>query len=238
MDNQFLTSKTNIKKTIGLLGGMGPEAGLYFNELIIKMTPASCDQEHIPIVLYSNPQIPNRTLSILNNEPNKVIEAISQSLKKLEAFGVSEIFIPCNTSFTYYDDFKHSVSVPVYNLPQETLANIKNKGHKKVFLLATKGTYISGVYKRSSEIEVEYPTDKDKIIIHSLIEAIKSGDEIKKAEFFEKVVNLIDEKKSVILGCTELSVLTKEFRTIKPKNLFVDPLEVAASYIVKKYSTI
>ena len=52
-------------KTIGILGGMGPEATVYLFELIVKMTDADKDQEHIPVIIYNNPKIPHRTDAIL-----------------------------------------------------------------------------------------------------------------------------------------------------------------------------
>ena len=61
-----------MKKTIGILGGMGPEATSYMYSLIIKNTKVEKDQDHIRIVIYSNPHVPPRTDAILGKGPSPV----------------------------------------------------------------------------------------------------------------------------------------------------------------------
>ena len=93
--------KIKMIKTIGILGGMGPEATAYFYQKIIKFTNASKDQGHIPTLIYSNPQIPDRTEAILKNKHGKIVYQLQCAAKTLEKAGADFIVIPCNTAHFY-----------------------------------------------------------------------------------------------------------------------------------------
>lgn len=56
-----------MNKKLGILGGMGPLATVEFMLKIISQTPAHNDQEHIPMVVSSVPQIPDRTAFIMGH---------------------------------------------------------------------------------------------------------------------------------------------------------------------------
>jgi aspartate racemase len=225
------------QKPIGILGGMGPGAGVYFKQLIVSMTPGKCDQDHILTVLYTNPCIPDRSKAIKEGTRGEFIDAVCESLKKLEQFEVSEIFIPCNTSFVGYEAFQESVSVPIYNLPRETMRRLGTGSVEKVLLLATQGTYDVGVYESTENTGVIYPVPALQELTHSLIIAVKSKDVIAQNAIFEELVkSLPNSLKTIILGCTELSMLATQFRVALPEIQFIDPLEFAAEYIIQKYS--
>ena len=84
-------------KSIGILGGMGPEATLHLFNLIIKNTPASKDQDHIPVIIYNNPLIPDRTMHIVYNEESPLALLI-EGAQHLERAGADMILIACNTA--------------------------------------------------------------------------------------------------------------------------------------------
>lgn len=224
-------------KPIGILGGMGPGAGVYFKRLIVDLTPATCDQEHIPIVLYTNPHIPDRTTAILRGTREDFVGEVCTSLQKLEQFGVSEIFIPCNTSFVGFDQYERAVDTPIYHMPERTLDVLQERGVAATLLFATSGTYATAVYSSRAGLEVRTPDRAGQTAVHELITAVKSGDVSTQQRKFTQVIGLIpDDVESVILGCTELSMLAGQFRVACPSVQFVDPLEVAAQYIVERYA--
>ncbi|CDL80105.1 putative aspartate racemase (fragment) [Xenorhabdus cabanillasii JM26] len=95
-----------MKKIIGILGGMGPAA----TEKIIKNTPATCDQEHIPVITISFPDIPDRTENILSGE--SPLKQMVTALRILENAGAQCIIMPCNTAHYWYDELKAETKVP------------------------------------------------------------------------------------------------------------------------------
>lgn len=226
------------RQPIGILGGMGPGAGVYFKQLVVSATPATQDQEHIPMVLYTNPQIPDRSLAIATDTRFQFISAVCDSLQKLEQFGVSEIFIPCNTSFVGYNKYQNAVSVPIYHLPNETVRQLDDMSVGETLLLATQGTYDAGVYNSSAATKVYYPEPSVQALTHALIMAVKASDVSAQQELFQELLEALPKSvKSVVLGCTELSMLADQFRMNKQCASFLDPLELAADYIVSQYGS-
>jgi len=105
----------NNKKTIGILGGMGPEATSLFFQRIIQNTPAQKDQQHLKIIIYNDPEIPDRTEAIVNNKESPV-EKVKEGVKFLENSIVDFIAIPCITIHYFFDEIVSSVNIPVLNL--------------------------------------------------------------------------------------------------------------------------
>ncbi|MFQ5674585.1 MAG: aspartate/glutamate racemase family protein, partial [bacterium] len=138
------------RKVIGILGGMGPDATAHFFGKIVSMTPASSDQEHIPIVIYNNPQIPDRTAAIRNRDTT-IIQALEASLKVLEKSAPDFICIPCNTVHYYFEEMQRCSSIPIINLV-ETVVEVALKelpNLARIGLLATTGTIKSGLYQNA-----------------------------------------------------------------------------------------
>lgn len=211
-----------MKNSLGIIGGVGPLASSYFYELLTKSTKAEKDQDHLNIVLFSHSSIPDRTTYILNNENESPLPYLLGDIKTLEQLGCKMIVIPCNTSCYFHKTLQENTSIPVNNMVKDTVDFIKNKGFKKVAIMATKGTIYSNLYQNAlTEADIEYILpDTDKVM--SLIyDYVKAGKDVS-LELFNSVINGLNVD-GYILGCTELSVLKKELNL--PDN-FVDPLEV------------
>lgn len=222
-------------KPIGILGGMGPEAGVHFQKLILDKTPAEVDQAHIKSVLYTNPHILDRTTAILQGREEDFVDTICESLQMLEKLGVSELFIPCNTSFVGYGQYCSQLKTPLYNLPKKTIEYLQRNAYTSAHLLATLGTYTADVYPSTEAVEISKPGQKDMDMVHALISAVK-GRTTNQSELLADVAGSLDTSMVVILGCTELSIIAAEFRLARPDIVFVDPLEIAAEYIVRQYA--
>ena len=95
----------NNKKLLGIIGGMGPEATSLFFKKILDFTDARIDQDHIPLIIYNYPQIPDRVLWY-NNIGNSPVPYIIEGMKKLESIGVDLFAIPCNTAHIWFDEIK------------------------------------------------------------------------------------------------------------------------------------
>lgn len=234
-----MPSTTTQVKTIGILGGMGPEATLLFYEKIIKFTKAKKDQEHIPTFIYSNTKIPDRTSCILKGKHQKIIKELQTSAKVLENSGASLITIPCNTSHYYLKEIKASVKIPVLDMISETAQHI-NKNYKKerkIGLLATSGTLQTKIYQKEFKplgITLVIPGEKDQRKVMRAIYNVKaSGFSEESKILLEKVIKNFRERygiKLIVLGCTELPLLFRE----EKHPMIIDPMDILARTAIER----
>ena len=211
------TNETNVvpagdEVILGIFGGMGPEATADLYLRILKLTPAKEDQQHIPVLIFSNPKVPDRVNAIENGDTS-ILNYITFSVKKLENSGASFIAIPCNTVHYYYDQMKEAVSIPVINMIRETAGEVAAKYPKikKVGLLATSGTIKTGLYEKELSalgLEVIVPDEKvETEMVMKAVRGIKAGLERKPLEDLLAAAgqHLADRgAELIVLGCTEI----------------------------------
>jgi len=226
----------NTLKTIGILGGMGPEATVFFYQKILNLTPAEKDQDHIPTLIYSNPQIPNRTEAILTHQLDLAAKALGDSAKILEDGGASFIVIPCNTAHFWIEDIREAVSIPVVDMIEETVRFLVDKLHmKKVGLLSTIGTQKTEVYQKKGaefSLEILVPNEELSQRVMDVIGEIKKGNKAEaQLKRIEQVKAWFQEQgvHQLVLGCTELPLLFE-----KETEWALDPMDVLARIAVKE----
>ncbi len=222
-------------KTLGVIGGMGPQASASFYELLISNTKAQKDQDHIDVLLYSHASIPDRTESILNFETDKVIIPLTQDIKRLIEFGSDYIVITCNTSHLFIEELRRFSSVPIISLIEVTVEYLLKKNIASVGLLATDGTVKTNIYSdkiAQQGIEVVIPEPKDQRKIMDIIyHQVKKGIPVDEKMFFDVVAKLKEKSvEAVILGCTELSVYGSE-KKLDP--FFINPQELLAKKCIR-----
>ena len=236
----------NEPEKIGILGGMGPEATIYQYQLIVKHTPVSKDQDHIPTIIYSNPLIPDRTTCILNNSHEGIISALSQSAKIIESAGASFIIIPCNTAHYYIDHVRNSVSIPVLDMIEISAQKVNEEYEKKkldknsnvIGLLASSGVVNAKVYHKRFEnknLRIKTPNDEDQEKVMKIIYKIKENgvsDDLK-MDSLNIIMNLMKENSltHIILGCTELPLLYPNEKRLNG-SILIDPMEILAKHII------
>ena len=204
-------------KTLGILGGLGPAASVYFYKLITEHTLAKRDQDHLNIVLFSGADIPDRSEYIMGKSESSPLPLMKEDVAKLISVGADLIAIPCNTAHYFFDEIKKISPVPVLNIVQETVALAKATGAKKIGILATTGTILAGAYQhaaRNMSIDYIAPTDDDQQTLMSIIyDAIKTA-ETPNFDAFYAIADRLLEKgcDALILGCTELSLIPKDSR--------------------------
>ena len=137
------------EKTIGILGGMGPEATIDLFTKLVKSTKVKKDQDHLRILIDNNPKIPDRTLAIQKKGPSPIPRLI-QSAKLLERAGADFIIIPCVTVHHFYDRLQERVDIPILHIVEETWKFIRTqlKGIHCIGVLATTGTIQTGLFQR------------------------------------------------------------------------------------------
>src|SRR5699024_3268087 len=205
-----------MKKKLGVIGGMGPEATSYFVEELVAHTQADKDQDHIDTIILNHATLPDRTNAILSGDIEELLHAFIKDAQLLEKLGVDNIAIPCNTSHYLYDATQKEVSIPIIHMIRETVEYALNhfKNVQKIGILATNGTIHSGVYHRECEalgVEAVAPSEENQKEIMSLIyDDIKKGQPGDYKKFQKAYDDLMKAGSDVvILACTELSVFKK-----------------------------
>jgi len=198
-------------RIIGIVGGMGPEATADFFREIIHLTPAKKDQDHIPVLIYSNPRIPERTKAIVQRGEDPTPYLI-ESARILEWAGAGILAVPCNTAHYFLPRVRPEVNIPILDMIEETYrstcAQVGNA--RAVGLLATKGTIESGVYRdvfARHGVEVLVPGAGDQDRVQQAIFLIKAAAyDRARQDTFETIGATLAGAgaEAVILGCTEI----------------------------------
>jgi len=223
---------------LGVLGGMGPLATVDFMTKIIAATEARRDQDHIPMIVSSVPQIPDRTEAILEQGIDPLPEML-RGVVTLERAGASLIAIPCNTAHFWYSQLAHFARVPIVNIVDACVDEIRSRrGHPpRVGLMATRGTIAAGIYQRRlAELEVLTPSDLDQVMRG--IAAVKGGD-LEQGQFHLECAadELLQAKCDVIImACTEIPVALKRRAALRPE-VYIDPTEALAKACVRRWMT-
>ena len=222
------------KKTIGIIGGMGPLATADLFEKIVGHTKAACDQEHLHVVIDSNTNIPDRTAALLHGGADPLPELV-KSAGRLEKMGADVLIMPCNTAHNYYDGIAAAVSVPVLHMVRLTAWALVERGVKKAGLLATDGTVRTGIYQKSfagSGVELLTPDEAgQRAVMEMIYQGVKAGDMAFDAQPARQAMErlLAAGAEVLILGCTELPLAVKLYGIALPA---VDPtLELALEAI-------
>lgn len=223
------------KPVLGILGGLGPMATAYFYELLIAHTEASCDQDHIDILINSHATTPDRTAFIMGKSKDDPLHVMVEDLKRMKIYGADLVAIPCNTAHYFYDKLKASTDLPILNIMEETAACLSSLGVKKAGILATDGTVMTGTYDRylaAHDIDCLRPDEAgQKTIMHIIYDEIKNGKKPDVDAFLAVADGLRRQgAEALILGCTELSLIKKE-HPLPP--YFIDSLDVLADSTIR-----
>lgn len=231
----ILTASKETAPLLGILGGLGPMATVYFYEMLTSHTEAAVDQDHIDLLISSRATTPDRTAFILGKSEDNPLPAMIEEAKRLAHAGAALIVIPCNTAHYFYDELSKMCEVPILNIIEETVRHCASCGYQKVGILATEGTVSSGAYHtvcRSYGIEAVAPSKEAQAVINRIIyDEIKMGRE-PDMEAFLAVANHLRAQgcDTLILGCTELSLLKKGGALDR---YYTDSLEVLAAATIR-----
>ena len=245
---------------IGILGGMGTQAGLDFCNKLAMLNRGRIDQEYPLFILYNKSNIPGRPESIgvhtnrLSQIPrkpkniikyNKVLKSLLEGCRSLEKSGCKFIVIPCNTAHYWYKDLQKRVQIPIINMPKEVFLYTKKKCKKKskIGLLATEGTLKTKIYDKLFDNDYRLIKPLTNLQIKSVnktIKYVKMGNIKLAAKSIKPAINyLIKNKcKKIILGCTELPIAIFAFKSLnnaKVSKLYLDPNLILAISAMNKY---
>lgn len=221
---------------VGVLGGMGPAATARFFDLLVAATPASSDQDHLPVVIWSDPRVPDRTAALTHDGPDPT-PCLEMGGRALVSAGAHVVAIPCNTAHAFIGGLDAHLGVPVLDMVEETAAAAvaRQPSPQTAGLLATDGTLLAGLYheafaKRGIPLLVPEPDEQARVM--RAIRAVKAGDlGVTQRQEAADLLNALVSKGAdvVVLGCTELPLLLED----QPRVQAIDSLQCLADAVVR-----
>ena len=228
---------------IGILGGMGTQAGLDFCNKIAVLNRGKSDQEYPKFILYNKSDTPKRPENL--KKYHNVLKELIKGCQLLQKNKCKFIVMPCNTAHYWQEDIQKRISIPLISMPKEVYLHAKKtcKKNSKIGILCTEATIKTKVYSKyfDKSFQLVSPGKKlQKNSVNKAIKFVKMG-RVKDAEkVLKQAVNyLIKIKcKKIILGCTELPIAIfayKSFKKAKLSKIFMDPNLILAEASMKKY---
>lgn len=223
------------KKTLGIVGGVGPLATMFIGEMIVRRTKAAKDQDHVNSIITNNTRIPDRTAYIMGRSEEDPVPVMIEDIKKLTSIGAELIIIPCNTAHTFYEKLQQGSPVPVIHMIRETMKRASEQQAQKVGILATTGTITSKVYQQAAEefgLEAVLPDEAIQEKVMSIIyDNVKAGKDADR-NVWNDIATFLENQgcDRIILGCTELSIVKKEMDL---PDFYLDSLIVLAETAIE-----
>jgi aspartate racemase len=203
-------------KRLGILGGMGPAASAEFVNRLIQQTPANCDQEHIPFVLWNEPRTPDRSISMRagNDDP---LPYLKEGILSLKSVGCDYIVIPCNSAHYWYDEM-NKLGIPILHIVDSVVDELKclDIDNQTIGVMGTQGTIEYGIYQNHLENQGWKCIVPDKAemdyFVQPAIHFIKAGNMVEANCLLVKVIDSLISRgaSAVVLGCTELPLAVRE----------------------------
>ena len=228
---------------IGILGGMGTQAGLDFCNKLAVINRGKSDQNYPLFILYNKSNIPKRPENI--KKYHNVLKSLIKGCLLLQKNKCKFIVMPCNTAHYWHNDLQKKIKIPILSMPKEVYLHTKKncKKNSKIGILCTEATLKTEIYGKYFNKKFDLISPKKSIQKNSVNKAIKyvKMGKVKEAEKAIKpaVKNLINQKcKKIILGCTELPIAIfayKSFKKIKESKIFIDPNLLLANVSMGKY---
>ncbi len=201
---------------LGIIGGLGPLASADFYRKLTELTPARVDTDHLPLVLLSIPQLPDRTQAILSGSDD-VVNQLLAAVRTLDSLGVESIAMPCNTAHHWFDRLATATSVDMVHIVDSVIEEMERSfAGQRVAVLATPGTLASGFYQDrllAAGYEVHVPSPaafQEKV--NGAIADVKAGDIAGAGAALVAALACCREAgvEAAILACTELSVMSRK----------------------------
>lgn len=200
------------KKVLGILGGMGHMASAHFFELMVRYQQREFgfvhDADFYKSVIYNIALRELDNVGIINEDIAK--QQLIDEAKKLAAFPVDIMAIPCNSAHYFFDDIQKAVGIPMVSIIKETAEAVKRSGEEKVGIICTSSTRALRLYENAlSGIETISPVGIQQLTVDNIILNIQAG--WKEEETKQVLLKIVDQMLmagagGVIVGCTELSI--------------------------------
>jgi aspartate racemase len=224
-------------RRLGILGGMGPMATADFFAKLTELTAVARDQDHIPAIIASIPQIPDRTEALLRGGPSP-LPAMTEAVALLERAGVDQIVIPCNTAHAWFDELVARTEVPMLHIVDAVMQELQHQGivpPARIGILGTTATIVSGLYQRRLEVagyRHAVPNDEAQLGVMAAIRSIKASRTPDNAALLAVIEDLHRWGCSqIVLACTELPLVLSK----KDGATLLDATQALASACVRGF---
>lgn len=224
-------------KTIGIIGGLGPETtAKFYLEVILKsfhnhpLSRPAVLTWSVPIEYQVEADFINGT-----DRSNEYKEVLIDAAKRLQAGGADFIVIPCNSVHIFINEVRAAVTIPVLSIVEECTSFLKEKEINKVGLLATTASLQAGLYQKplaAAEIKTALPSLLDQNKMSNLINKLVRNEysDLQKNELLKIIAQLAKEVDVILLACTDLQLLTPVYDGVK----IFDTMEILVEATVKK----
>ncbi len=198
-----------MKKTLGVIGGMGPLATADFYKRLTERTPVNRQEDHFHVIINSHPRIPSRWRHVLYNEPSPVPRIIS-SIKVLERAGCDFVVLPCNNVHYFYEEVTEHIDIPWMNLIRLVSDSIRH--FPKVLILGSYITTLKKLYSTYTDNVVYITSDQNEPYnlnyLMNIVESIKKNKEChhQVQSLLDHIVSSFPDVDAVLLACTELPI--------------------------------
>ncbi|MFX0538558.1 aspartate/glutamate racemase family protein [Ornithinimicrobium sp. Y1847] len=203
------------RPVLGVLGGMGPAATVAFLDALERATPAARDQDHLDTVILNHSTTPDRTARLHDASRPDPTPYLIGDLELLARLGADRAVILCNTAHAFLDE--DALPLPLLSLIRVgaqaavDVARASGSHGTPVTVLATDGTLSSRLYQDAltdlgAEVRVPDP-EQQRRVMAIIYDHVKAGVPVPREEFAEFVEEMRGGSGTVLLGCTELSVL-------------------------------
>ncbi|MEU9099926.1 amino acid racemase [Streptomyces sp. NPDC048361] len=168
------------RPTLGILGGMGPLATAAFYRTLVERTPADADQGHLPVLIWADPTVPDRTSALLGEGPSP-LPALVAGARWLQQAGATCIAVPCNTAHAYAEQIAGATGADILDMIDAALRRAARSGPdvRRVGVLATRGTRMARLYEQAGQRlglgVVQVPDDVQRAYVDPAIRAVKAG---------------------------------------------------------------
>ena len=217
-------------KRIGVLGGMGPEATILFQQRLLDAVPAEDDCDHVPLLIDMNPQVPSRIAHLIEGTGGDPAPVLADMARRVQAAGAEALAMPCNTAHSYAPSITAAVDIPLLNM---VTLSAERAGKGKIGILASPATRITGVFDAALEQVGATPVwpEEDAPLLHA-IRIIKANGATPEARDILRATSeelLANGAETQVIGCSEFSLIAE---AATPEARVIDTLDVLVAAAV------
>jgi aspartate racemase len=194
---------------LGVIGGMGPLATADFFGKLIVATGAERDEDNIPTLIHSVPQLPSRPAAILRGGASP-LPALLAARDRLLTAGAAMLAMPCNTAHHWYEELAADARVPFPHIADAVGAELPLEA-QRIGIIATAATLAARIYEERLDSGIEWlrpDADQFESAVQPAIDAVKRNAASDGGRLLAPVIGALREQGAscVILACTELPV--------------------------------
>ena len=217
-------------KTVGIVGGLGPETTAYFYTEIVYFCQEKYKQVRPRILISSIPVTYDmgEDLILNNTGIERYLPYLIEESQRLERAGADFLVIPCNSVHMYIKEIREAVKIPVLSILEETAKFLRENEIKKTGIVSTTSTVKNKLYDhvlKQENIEYNVPGIEDQIVLEKIILNTTYGAKTQEdRDALIQVINNFEEVDCVLLACTDFQLL----KPLKANVKILDTMNILA----------